>query len=149
MTRERAPLFETHQQVYFDMLDLLGILHNAAFILLFERGRTDFWRALFSASELRTSADWPVLVARNEINYHAPITGAIEVRVAVFVSAIGQTSVTFGQEVYLPDGTLSADGRTVMVHVDPQTRRPAPWSDGFRTAIAPHLRPERQMKPIN
>ena len=61
--------------------------------------------------------------------------------VNVAVSNLGRTSVTFAHEVYDQDGNLSADGSTVIVRIDGETRRPIPWSDRFRELVRPILLP--------
>src|ERR1051326_6462229 len=135
-TETRDP-FESRQRVHFDMLDLLGMLHNAAYLLLFERARTEFWRAhgLLKSAE---GLDWPYFVARNEIDYRAPITTEQDVTVTVWVSAVGRSSVTFAHEIIAENGVLAAEGRTVLVRVDAETKRPTPWSEEFRALIAPY-----------
>jgi YbgC/YbaW family acyl-CoA thioester hydrolase len=104
-TETRVP-FVSRQRVHFDMLDLLGMLHNAAYLLLFERARTDFWRA-HGLSKNVEGLDWPYYVARNEIDYRAPITTEQEVSVTVWVSGMGRSSVTFAHEVFTEEGVRS------------------------------------------
>ena len=131
--------FISKQRVHFDMLDLMHVVHNAAYLLLFERARTDFWRSLglgYGSKEL----DWPYLVVRNEINYRSPITVDQEVQVTVAVTKIGRTSITFAHEVYDENGVLSADGSTVIVRIDSETRRSIPWTDRFREIVSPIMR---------
>lgn len=140
METETPAPFESRQKVYFDMLDLLGVLHNAAYIVLFERARTEFWRNLY-AGRLAEGFDWPYLVVRNEINYRAPIATEQEVRVTVSIAALGRSSITFAQEIYAADGTLAADGQTVIARIDAETRRATPWSDAFRALVAPYVFP--------
>lgn len=134
--------FISRQRVYWDMLDLLGVLHNAAYILLFERARTDFWRSLGIAGYGAEGMDWPYLVARNEVNYRDAVRTEQEVAVYVWIAALGRSSLTFGHAVYSEDGALVADGRTVIVRIDAETRRPTPWSEAFRARLEPHVRPD-------
>lgn len=137
MEKQSVVPFVSRQRVYFDMLDLLGMLHNAAFLVLFERARTDFWRAVGYVPGA-AGYDWPYLVKRNEITYHVSITTDEEVDVTVSVAHLGRTSLIFAHTILLPDGTLAAEGQTVLVRVDPN-RRPLPWSDAFRSLLAPYL----------
>jgi acyl-CoA thioester hydrolase len=134
--------FISRQPVFWDTLDLMGIMHNAAYLLLFERARTEFWRAQGVKGYGDGGFDWPYMVARNEINYRAPIISEQTVEVHVFVTKLGRSSVTFGHEVYSADGKLAADGGTVLVRIDPETQRPIPWTDHFRGLVTPYLRPE-------
>ncbi|MCS6775387.1 MAG: thioesterase family protein [Chloroherpetonaceae bacterium] len=133
-----APPFISRQRIHFDMLDMLGVLHNAHYLLLFERARFDFWHA----QGLQIGApglDWPYYVARNEINYRAPITRIQEVTVTLQVTHLGRSSATLGHAVYQDDGTLAAEGHTTLVRVDPKTRRAIPWSGEFRALLARYL----------
>ena len=130
----------SEQRIYFDLVDMMGVVHNAAYLLLFERARTDwiqshgFW---YGSPEF----DWPYYVVRNEVDYLAPIAGGDEVKVSVAIEKLGATSATFHHEVFTGDGIRAAQGRTVVVRIDPDSKRPIPWSDGFRelaTGIASH-----------
>jgi len=116
------------------MLDLMGMLHNAAYPLLFERARTEFWRALGFGTYGDETFDWPYVVARNEVNYRMAIRSAGVVDVTVFVESIGRSSLTIGHEVSCA-GLLAADGRTVLVRIDPTTNQPIPWSDSLRQKL--------------
>lgn len=130
--------FQSNQEVHFDMLDLLGMLHNSAYLLLFERARSEYWKAqkiVFGED----GSDWPFFVVRNEIDYHFPIFTAQQVTVELQLISIGRTSLAFAQKLFLPDGTLSASGKTVLVRVDFETKRPIPWSDKFRRLYTPYL----------
>lgn len=130
--------FISKQYVHFDMMDPLHHLHNAEYLVLFERARFDLWRALGNgAYPENPDLDWPYVVARNEINYRAPIETAQEVTIGVKIVRIGSSSLTLSFEMFREDGELAADGITVIVRVDLQTRRSMPWSERFRSLIAP------------
>jgi len=131
----------SRQRVFWDQLDFLGVLHNAAYILLFERARTDFWRSLGINGYGEEGLDWPYFVVRNEINYRLPITAEEEITVSVWVLSLGASSITFSHQVSRADGQLSADGETVIVRVDAETQRPTPWSESFRKLVAQYTSP--------
>ncbi len=129
--------------VYFDDLDALQILHNARYLLLFERTigsfwtRTMGWGGVLSASE---SPDRYHLVRTNEIEYLRPVTGIGEVRVRIWVAKLGRTSLTFAFRMLPMDEDIDyARGQRVVVCVDPTSRTPVGWSDDFRRRIAPFL----------
>jgi acyl-CoA thioester hydrolase len=106
--------------------------------LLFERARTDWIQShglWYGAPEF----DWPYYVVRNEVNYLAPIVGGNEVSVTVAVEKIGQSSATFAHTVTTEEGIPAADGKTVIVRIDPESKRPIPWTDRFR-AMADSIR---------
>jgi acyl-CoA thioester hydrolase len=88
--------FEQTLGVYFDDLDPFHILHNARYVLLFERTLGAFWMDLgFGAFQETDHPEQFHLVARNEIDYVSPVRGVGKVRVRVWVERIGQTSLTF------------------------------------------------------
>ena len=130
--------------VYFDDLDALQILHNARYLLLFERTIGSFWgRAMgWDAMAGSTNPDRYHLVRANHIEYVRPVTGLGEVRVRTWVEKLGRTSLTFGFRLLPMDEDEDyAVGSRVIVCIDPATRRPTPWSEDFRARIAPFLRP--------
>ena len=132
---------ETIQGVYFDDLDPFEILHNARYLLLFERAIGDFWRQLGWGGRLnsKSNPDQFHFVRANEIEYLRPIEGTGQVRVRVWVEKLGRTSLTFALRVLPMDQDVDhAVGRRVLVCVDPETKKPRPWSDGFRKTLAPY-----------
>ena len=140
MKRDSPVTFVSRQRVFWDMLDLLGVLHNAAYLLLFERARTDFWRSLGIEGYGGEGLDWPFLVVRNEIDYRASVRSEQDVDVSVRVDRLGRSSITFGHAIRTVDGTTVADGKTVIVRIDAESQRPVPWSDRFRAMISSHIR---------
>ncbi len=129
--------FLSVQRVHFDMLDALGMLHNAAFLVLFERARFDLWAHLKVTLDAE-HFDWPYFVARNEVDYKAPVWAAQDVTVSVAVARMGRSSLTFAHAVRDASGALAAEGRAILVRVDGQSGRPLPWSDWVRELLAPY-----------
>lgn len=128
--------------VYFDDLDALQILHNARYLLLFERTIGSFWMRLgWGGLDEAHNPDRYHLVRTNHIEYLRPVTGIGDVRVRIWVEKIGRSSLTFGFRLLPLDEDLDfALGSRVIVCVDPKTRKPTPWSDELRSQIAPYLR---------
>jgi acyl-CoA thioester hydrolase len=127
--------------VYFDDLDAFQILHNARYLLLFEHAIGSFWRHLgwAGALDFNSNPDQYHLVRSNSIEYLRPVVGTGDVRVRVWVEKLGRTSLTFGLRVMPLDQDIEhATGRRVIVRVDPESKLPTPWSDSFRTAMAPY-----------
>ena len=135
----KQPPFISKQMAYWDQLDMLGVLHNGAYINFFERARTEFWRSLGVKGYNDPRFDWPYFVARNEIDYLAPITNEEPIEVSVFIVKIGTTSLTFGHELHRADGVMATRGATVLVRTDPVTQKPIPWSEAFREMVAPFV----------
>ena len=134
-----ARFYEQVHGVYFDDLDPFHILHNARYLLLFERTVGAFWEHVgFGAIQDVDSPDRFHLVRANSIEYLEPVRGVGKVRVRVWVQALGTTSLTFGFRMMpLTEDRDHARGTRVIVRVDPETRRPVPWTDDFRAHIRP------------
>ena len=135
-----TPPYISRQTVHFDMLDALHMLHNAQYLVLFERARLEFWKAHLLDADGKHH-DWPYHVARNEVNYRAAVYAPQPVTVSVAVERVGNSSLAFVQELRAEDGSLAADARAVLVRVGHDTRRPIPWSDAFRARVAPFVLP--------
>ena len=97
-THRARRFYEAIHGVYFDDLDALQILHNARYLLLFERTIGSFWTRAMGWGGVLGKADEPDrfhLVRTNEIEYLRPVTGIGEVRVRIWVEKEGRTSLTF------------------------------------------------------
>lgn len=128
---------ETVHGIYFDDLDAFQILHNARYVLLFERTIGSFWQNLGSGGPL--DPDGTHLVRANHIEYLRPVSQIGSVRVRVWVEKLGRTSLTFGLRCMpLDEDVDHARGTRVVVRVDPETRRPVPWNDAFCAKLAPY-----------
>ena len=123
--------YEQVMGVYFDDLDPFGILHNARYLLLFERTLGSFWQ------NAPQTQDHSHVVRANRIEYLKPFHGTGQVRVRVWVEAMGRTSMTFGFRLMPMDEDVDyAVGERVVVCVDPSTWRPTAWSDDYRALMA-------------
>jgi acyl-CoA thioester hydrolase len=132
---------ETWMGVYFDDLDAFQILHNARYLLLFERTIGSFWKHLGWGGVLdaQKNPDQFHLVRANTVEYLRPVIGVCDVRVRIWVEKLGRTSLTFGFRILPTDEDADyATGTRTIVRVDPATHRPVPWTDGFRETLAPY-----------
>ncbi len=133
-----SKFYEDAMGVYFDDLDPFHILHNARYILLFERTLGAFWQHVGFGDLQDHLSDKFHFVRANTIEYLAPVRGTGKVRVRVWVDKLGSTSLTFGFRLMpMDEDRVHAQGTRTIVRVDPVTHRPVPWSDEFRTRIAP------------
>jgi acyl-CoA thioester hydrolase len=128
--------------VYFDDLDPFQILHNARYLLLFERTLGAFWSHVgFGGLQDEGLPDRFHFVRSNTVHYEAPVRGVGRVRVRVWVQKLGTTSLTFGFRLMpMNEDTDHATGTRTIVRVDPETWRPAPWTDEFRTRLGPWVK---------
>lgn len=135
--------FETVHGVYFDDLDAFQVLHNARYLLILEHTIGAFWRQQGWGGKLDFNAnpDQFHLVRSNHIEYLHPVEGTGQVRVRLWVERLGQTSLTIGFRVLPLDQDIDhAVGWRVLVRVDPETRRPTPWSAEIRAKLAPYVK---------
>ncbi len=92
--------------MFFDDLDAMGMLHNARCLVLLERASSAFseaggWRW---ERDPAVNPDQHYVVREQAIRYLEPVCGPGTVAVEMWVSRLGQTSVTFAFEVRSPDG---------------------------------------------
>jgi acyl-CoA thioester hydrolase len=110
VTRVRLPL-RWHD------IDAFGHLNHAVYHELLEEGRVALLEPLGEAALLG------FVLARIELDYrHEVRRDAGHVEVEVRVAAVGRTSVTVEHDLLLPDGTVAASGRSIMVAWDGERR---------------------------
>lgn len=133
--------YEQVMGVYFDDLDPFRILHNARYLLLFERTLGSFWQHIGLGSFDAERADHWHLVRANKIEYLQPVRGTGEVRVRLWIEKLGRTSMTIGFRLMPLDQDVDcATGERTVVCVDPETQKPVPWSEAFRDRVAPWVK---------
>ena len=134
-----ARFHEEVMGVYFDDLDAFYILHNARYLLLFERTLGGFWEEIGMGSfEPESAGDHCHLVRANTIEYLRPVRGTGHVRVRVWISRLGESSLTFGFRLMPIDEDVDcATGTRTIVRVDPVTQKKQPWSAEFRQRLQP------------
>ena len=102
---------------------MLGHLNQSVYHELLEEGRA----ALMTEIVRRVGADRAhggFVLAHVDLDYHAEVRKDHEqVEVFVRLAHVGASSIRLDHEVRLPDGTLAASGKTVLVAWDPATRR--------------------------
>ncbi len=128
--------------VYFDDLDAFQILHNARYLLMFERTIGSFWKHLGWGGVLdaQRNPDQFHLVRANSLEYLRPVLGVGEIRCRVWVEKLGRTSLTFAMRILPMDSDDDfARGTRTVVRVDAVSMVPTPWTDDFREGIAPWL----------
>jgi acyl-CoA thioester hydrolase len=133
------------QHVYFDDLDALNILHNVRYLLFMERARHELFNALGFRwqDDVSRNPDKFHVIAEHQIRYVAPFQGEGDLCVVTEVLHLGTSSLVFGARVESKAGdVLYAEGKTRLVRLDVQTRKPCPWSDRFRGAIEAWMRLE-------
>jgi acyl-CoA thioester hydrolase len=133
---EENPSAAGHHQsvdVYFDDLDAFGMVHNAKYAVLHERAWQRFWMEY--GHDIR-SPDGRQITRVLTVDYYLPICAPDRVTVVLWVNRVGRTSADCGFAVRSADGqVLHAEGRRVIIRIDPVTHRPAPWTDAGRRIL--------------
>ena len=112
--------FENHEfNVLVRDLDPQGHVANHVFVAYLSEARARFMRAFESGD----TAFKPSVVAEIRCRYRSPLLAWEKFRVRVRIGRLGRTSVGFDYELRTDD-RLVADGDSVEVLVDPETRRP-------------------------
>ena len=112
-------------------LDFLGHLNQAVYHELLEEGRG----AVFERLGVFENGFFFVL-ARVELDHRREVRREDSpVTVALRVEAVGRSSVTLAHDIRLPDGTVAAEGRSVLVAWDREARRSRPLTDGERARL--------------
>ena len=126
---ERPPLeaypFQSVHPIRYGDLDPNNHVNNAVIATYFEIGRTEF----FDREGVRlTNEGRGISVVRLEILYQREILYPGFVQICSGLSAVGNTSITFDQAVFV-DGVRHISGGSTTVQIDRTTRRPTPWND--------------------
>ncbi|WP_158863841.1 acyl-CoA thioesterase [Leifsonia sp. AG29] len=135
-------------------LDAYGHVNNAAMLRLLEEARIEaFWitddaeEAVGGSTAVldgRPGADTLTLIARQEIEYLAPIPYLRQpLDVQLWLGRLGGASLEVCYEVWSPEGvepaTLYSRAATTIVLVDASTERPRRINERERSAWTPYL----------
>jgi acyl-CoA thioester hydrolase len=111
-------------------VDTLGHLNQAVYHELLEEGRV----ALFAA--LGDELGGAFVLARVELDYEREVRrDAGHVDIVMRVARAGRSSIDVEHDIRLPDGTVAASGRSVLVAWDPSARRSRPLTEGERARL--------------
>lgn len=117
--------------------DVYGHINNAAYYGLID---TAVNRYMIARAGLDIHAG-PViaLVVETGCRYHGPLAFPDEIEVALKVSRIGTSSVTWAAALFAapagPEVQAAADAHFTHVLVERVSRRPTPWPDRMRDAL--------------
>ncbi len=126
--------FVYRSHVFFDELDPMQMLHNSRFLTHVERA-TVAWYGKAGHTWQLDPADNPDqfhVVREFRIEFVSPVIGVGDIDVEIWVERLGRTSCQYGFRCSNGDGVEYARGSRTIVKLDHTTRKPAPWTDGFR-----------------
>jgi acyl-CoA thioester hydrolase len=114
-------------------MDMLGHLNQSVYHELLEEARAALLTDI--ATSAGSSFGTWVLV-RVELDYrHEVRKDHGEVEIVVRVASVGTSSLTLEHDILLPDGTVAATGKTVMVGWDARARGKRSLTDAERVAL--------------
>jgi len=137
---ERAPIerreafrWFTNVTLRWNDIDIFGHVNNARYYEFFDTTVLGF----LHTSDLGIGTEKAAMVvAENGCRFHREIVFADGLEMGLRVERIGTSSVRYGLAAFVNGGLeASASGHFVHVFVDPQTRRPVPFS----TPVREHL----------
>ncbi len=123
-------------QVRFNDIDMAGHAHNAVYLSWFEQARMDLLRTFIERKH-----DWKVnglILARNEVDYRAPVHLSDQVEVECWCDRIGSKSFDLRYALFtVKDGErqLRTEGRSVMVCFDYTSNTAIAVPDDWRNAL--------------
>ena len=118
--------------VHFDDLDPVGVVHNARYAVLLERAISLYWQehGMFIKDSAPSCPDLVSVVREFAITFHAPIRSMGPIDVHFWLDKMGSSSAVYGFKFLSADhSTMYAEGKRVMVKIDPETGQPAPWTE--------------------
>ena len=110
-------------------LDLLGHVNQSVYHEMLEEGRGTLFARLEENS-------FPFVLVHIELDYRSEVRRDHEWIEAVSkVGRVGSKSVTLEERIELPDGTVAAEGRSVLVAWDPAQRASRELSSAERESL--------------
>jgi acyl-CoA thioester hydrolase len=111
--------------VRFNEVDMLGVCNNAVYINYFETARLEYIKAAGLMPQGGIFSDGRLFfMVRNEINYKDHSYYDDELEVYTKISYIKNSSFGFDHLIVKKkSGKVIVDGKGVIVHVDPKTRK--------------------------
>jgi acyl-CoA thioester hydrolase len=120
----------------FSETDTLGHINNTVLPVWFEFARTDLFALCHPA---QTRDDWPLILARIDVEFLKQIYYGKQVRVDTYIESIGTKSFVVLQEVWQCE-QLAARGRAVHVWFDYRQQSSCPLPDNIRKLLGGHLK---------
>lgn len=124
--------FVHREEVRFRDLDAMGHVNNAVYLSYIEQARTEFVLTVGAAPSID---EFPLILARTEIDFRAPIRFGDTVDVGVRTGRLGTKSFDLEYELRVADEVV-AEARSVQVFYDYERGSPADLPDEWRERLA-------------
>jgi acyl-CoA thioester hydrolase len=120
---DQKRIVETHLRVRYAETDAMGVVYHANYLVWFEVGRGDYFRALGQDYGEWEQRGYVLPVSEAYARYHAPARYGDPVVVHTWVEEIRSRSITLGYEAYhATSNQRLASGWTKHICVDRQGR---------------------------
>jgi len=127
--------FSHSLRVRWAEVDRQGIVFNGHYLMYFDVGITEYWRALgYPYPDGLLQHDTDLYVKKASVEYHASAQYDDVLSVMVRVARIGRSSLQFLIEIHRGTEYLIS-GEVLYVNADPATRKSQPVPDFLRQAI--------------
>ena len=124
--------FVHRETVRFRDLDPMGHVNNAVYLSYIEQARCEYVLSLGAAPSID---DFPLILARTEIDFRAPIRFGDTVDVGVRTGRLGTKSFDLEYELRV-DGRVVAEARSVQVFYDYERGSAAELPDDWKERLA-------------
>jgi len=124
--------FEQEVEVRYNDLDTYGHVNNAVYGTYVEQARVGY---VVEVLGVESVDEFPAVVASLSIDFRDSVRTPTSVTVRVWVSRLGDSSMTMNYEVE-HGGRLVAEAETTLVAVDPATGETRPIPEQWRERIA-------------
>ncbi len=125
--------FQTEIRVIFRDLDPLEHVNNAVYFTYMEVARTEYYMQLTGARNL---GEIRFIIARASCDFRAPARFGDRLLIAVWVSEVGNSSFKLQYRLrQKKDGILVAEGETVQVAFDYETRKTIPIPETVKNLL--------------
>jgi acyl-CoA thioester hydrolase len=128
---ESSHEFVTEIHVRYGDIDTQHVVNNSVYTQFLPESRVGFLEELV---DRRIEEVQNIAVGRQEIDYRQALTRDDEVRVTARCTAVGRSSFTLEHEVLSGDD-VAAQGKTVLVTIDPATGDSRPIPESLRTEL--------------
>lgn len=125
-------MYKTTITPRFYETDAFGHINNTVFNGWFEAARIPLFSFFKKGDSLK---DMNLILARTEVDFVAQTFYEYDVEIHTWIDHIGNSSFVVAQELY-QNGDLTAKGKAVQVHFDPQAQRPLALTDELKAKLA-------------
>lgn len=129
-------MISVRREVLWGQLDALAHVNNTVYFRWFEEARIELLDRVGLRAQRTTTGVGPIL-ANTSCQFRLPLDHPDTVTIDTWVERIGNTSFTLGYRVTSERfGQVAAEGDSVVVNYDYETRQKAPLADDVRARLS-------------